>query len=214
MMIPKVPIPWIFAGLLILWILYLTQCRQQKPCPPGRVRIAKVDTQRIIRDYAAITKPKPDTVYRPGDTIYRPGKVIPGKPPQPIFVEVVKEVPAQVDTQAIIRDYYSKWTFTDSLAIPHYKIFVQDTLYKNRLIGRGWKVKSETIYVTATPLPPWQIYAQGGAYTSKTEFISGGELTLGYLNRRGQGFEFSLLRTTGQWHKGIKFHQTIFQSKN
>lgn len=209
----KVPIPWIFAGLLILWILYLTQCRQQKPCPPGQVRIAQVDTQRIIAEYTAFTRPHRDTVYRPGETIYRQ-KIVPGKAPEPIFVEIVKEIPARVDTQAIIQDYYSKYTFTDSLIIPHHRIFVQDTLYKNRLIGRSWQVKSESQVITKTPQQRWQIYGEGGAYTSKTEFLSGGELTLGYLNRRGQGFEFSILRTTGQWHEGIKFHQTIFQSKN
>jgi hypothetical protein len=203
---------WIFTGLLILWILYLTQCRQQKPCPPGQVRIAKVDTQRIISEYAASTKPTPDTVYRPGDTIYR-YKTKPGKAPEPVFVEVVTGIPIKVDTQAIIRDYYSKYTFTDSLIIPSHKIFVSDTLYKNRIIGRGWRVRSETQVITKTPQQKWQIYGEGGAYTSKTEFLSGGELTLGYLNRRGQGFEFSLLRTTGQWHKGIKFHQTLFHSK-
>ena len=206
----KISPAWFFIVPLIIWILYLTQCRGK--VDSTSTYITKIDTQLIISQYKGSTTPKRDTIYQPGDTIWRPGKVIPGKPPQPIFVEIVKEIPAKVDTQAIIEAYYSKVTYKDSLSIPNHKIYVNDTLYKNQIIGRGWNITSTSQTITKTTTRrPWSIYGEIGPYQSKTQFIAGGEITLGYLNRTGQGIEFSMLRTKGEWLKGIKFHQTIFQ---
>lgn len=204
---------WIFVGLLLLWILYLTQCNKKIYSIP--TQITTIDTQRIISEYISNTSPHLDTVYLPGDTIWRKSKALPAKPSEPIFVEVVKEIPIRVDTQAIINSYYSKTIYKDSLIIPDkFRVFVTDTLYKNKITGRTWDVKAETQVITKTTIKrPWLLYGELGAYQSKALFISGGEITLGYLNRRGQGFEFSLLRTSREWMKGIKFHQTIFQSK-
>lgn len=204
-----VPLQTAVILVAIAYILFLQNCQKQKPCPSAsQVAVVTIDTQKIIDNYTAHTKPKPDTVYRPGQVIWKQ-KTIPGKPPEPIFVETVPKIPATVDTQAIINGYYSMTTYQDSLVIPDkFRVYINDTVHKNRITGRVWRVQSTSSTVTKTIR---QIFVEGTGYNSKTDFISAGEFSVGYMNRNGQSFSISRMRTMGQWQTGIRFHQPLFQ---
>jgi hypothetical protein len=194
--------------LAVIYILYLTQCNSPRPCPP----VAKfiIDTQAIL----ATSQPKIDTIYQPGDTIYRSRLVSVRGKDSMIFVpvQVVKQIPAVVDTQAILKDYYSLVIQRDSLQTEDVKVYVTDTVNQNRITGRAWNV---TI-LKKIQKPKRQFYIGGEGYTStfmnkglSTELVSAASFGVGYINRQGEHFKIGLMRTGGRWHQGIGFYHTF-----
>src|ERR1044072_2600105 len=189
---------------LVLYILYLTQCKGPAPCPQVQSR---VDTQYIN----VYSSPAVDTIYLPGDTVYRKVRV-PGKDSM-IFVEIVRSVPAKVDTQAILQDYYSLIIQTDSIKIPNGSVHTIDTVTKNRIVGR----KLDVVMAPAhDPSYSRQFYFGGGFHTSlflnkglSSEAISAGHIDVGYINRKGQHLKIDLMRTGGRWHEGLSFYHTF-----
>jgi hypothetical protein len=198
----------IIAGLVI-YILYLQQCKQQPKQKDKSPAVLSVDTQAILKKYQVVTHPKTDTVYRPGSVRYKPGA--PGEP-YPVPYEVVKEIPAKVDTQAIIQDYYSVRIKKDSFVTPEVGIRLTDSLYNNDIFGRQWDVQvtSKTVIKTVAPAT---IYFGGGFYNSKTILLSGAHVDLGYINRKGQHLKVDILRMSGEWHKGVTFYQPLWRFK-
>lgn len=97
-----------------------------------------------------IIKREIDTVYQiKSQILYRKGKTIFQE------VEVVKEIPADVDTASILRDYYSKVFFKDTFRLEDKLGFIaiDDTISQNRIYGRKFSstinipAVKETIYV-------------------------------------------------------------------
>lgn len=194
---------------LSLYILYLTQCRiprLARTCPPQEIKVLR-DTQ-YLED---TSKPKTKKIYLPGDTI--PARIIKGKDSL-IFVpfQVVKEVPAKVDTQAIINNYYSMRVQEDSFKTADVTVRTTDTVHQNQIIGRLWNVQ----IITKTPKQKRQFYIGGEGFTSlfmnkglSKEVISAGQLGLGYINRQGDHLKISLMRSAGRWHQGAGFYHTF-----
>jgi hypothetical protein len=205
---------------LVIYILYLTQCKGPAPCPEGRG--IRVDT--VTRVFHDTTKPKTVTIYRPGDTIWKDGL-----PPEHLRAlrnnftmvhdtfEIVKEIPTMIDTQAVIQDYYSKIIQKDSIRYTdgkvRIKVKITDTVYQNRIIGRWWALEyspPESLQKKA------QFYFGGGFHTSlflnkglSSQTISAGHVDLGYINKKGQHLKLDLMRTGGLWHEGISFYHTF-----
>lgn len=208
MIYKSIPALVIFA--LVVYILYLTQCNPTKPCIPVTVtKTVKVDTQRIIDDYTSgWEKPKPDTVIRP--------KYISVKAPDPIFVEHTTIISQKVDTQAIMEDYLSTRVYRDSTSLKHGKVYVTDSITRNQIMARQWIVQDTSIDVTRTTVssPTRKIYIGGGFYTNPAELVSGAHVDIGYINRKDQQIEYSLLRMSGRNHHGITFHQVIHLRKH
>lgn len=55
--------------------------------------------------------------------------------PQPVTERIV-EVPASVDTAAILQSYYTERIYRDTVTLPATVITLTDTVYHNRIIGR------------------------------------------------------------------------------
>ena len=78
--------------------------------------------------------------------------------------EVQVQVPAIIDTQALLKDYYSKVLYKDVLVLPDSlgTVAVTDTISQNRILGRTFdaKVKERTIKETliVKELPKTQVY--------------------------------------------------------
>lgn len=69
-----------------------------------------------------------DTV-RIADTLFLPAP--------PVINRVLVEVPAEVDTQAALRDYFAKNIYQDTIVkTPQLSVIVRDTVDQNRLSGR------------------------------------------------------------------------------
>lgn len=100
-----------------------------------------------------------DTVIVPHDTIvYRKGKDIYHKVP------VYQVVPINVDTLAILKDFYAKRVYIDTLRLSDSLgyIVVNDTISENSLLGRLWtaQVNNTTIkeQIIVKELPKNQVY--------------------------------------------------------
>lgn len=194
---------------LVIYILYLTQCNHPKPADP---KIIRVDTQAILKKYQVHTVPRVDTIYRPGKTVYKDTGKVTTIPGSPVFVDRRVEVPAVIDTQAIIGDYYSRVVQKDSFVNEMARIYITDTVYKNRITGRVWDVGVVSQVITKT-LASRMIYVQGGFYNSKTTLLEGVHADLGYINLKGQHFKVGALRMNKDWHYDITFGQTLWRSK-
>lgn len=200
-------VPTALLILALLYILYLTQCNPPRPCPP--VAMIEANTK-------GSSKPKTDTVYRPGDTI-RISKLVTIKGKDSIvFVpfQIVKTIPAIVDTQAVVNAFFAMRIQSDSFKTPDVTIQVTDTVEQNQITGRLWNVQ----VVSKTPVQKQsrQFYFGGGGYTSlfmnkglTTEAISAGHIDIGYINRKGQHLKLDLMRSAGRWHQGISFYHTF-----
>ena len=133
--------PYLVIIGLVLIILYLRGCFGSSS-EEGEVRIGGKDYQVVKREI--------DTFYQiESQTIYKKGKDIVHE------VEVVKEVPANVDTLSILKDYYSKVFYRDTLKLKDTLGYfvVSDTISKNKIQGRSFqsfiripKIK-ETVYL-------------------------------------------------------------------
>lgn len=127
-------IPYLIIGLLLVVIFFLRECSPEpKPCPPPSV-VTHTDTILVPVD-------NPYPVPVPGDVVYIP-------------------VPADVDTQEILKDYFARVPYERKLGndtVGYLTLY--DTVTKNRLTSyrlKGtWKVIEHTTTITyniTTPL--------------------------------------------------------------
>lgn len=140
---------------LIVVILLLRACNENND--GIKPEIIKVNGKK----YEVLDR-KVDTVYIPKDTIvYRSGKTI--WKDKPVYIDV----PANVDSSAVVRDYYSKIVYKDTLKLNEDigYITVIDTVSQNKIVGRLWntKLKQKTIHETTIvkELPKMQMYIGG-----------------------------------------------------
>jgi len=151
----KLDFKTLLIAVLLIVILLLKMCTPKPNPVPGEV--IKVDGKKYevikrITDTQYITKTK--TLYKPGETIYVD---------RPIYVDV----PQDVDTTEILRDYYAKYVYKDTIKLEDSlgMVTLTDTIQKNKIIGR--KFKSEINQITIKDsifikeLPKNQIYVGG-----------------------------------------------------
>jgi hypothetical protein len=147
------------------------------------LRSCKIDNGPIVKidgkKYQVI-KHKVDTVYvRTTQTVYKKGDVIYRE--KPIYVQL----PPRIDTVEVIRDYYSKVIYKDTLKLKDSLgyITLTDTIFQNNISGREWvshvnkiTIKDVTI---VKELPKNQIYLGGLLnLNNKTGFTSVGPSVL------------------------------------
>lgn len=199
----------LIAGLLI-YILYLTQCRSQKPCP--QPVFERIDTQKIITNFISTwQKPKPDTIIK------RVVRVIPGNTPDPTMeyrdTGSVVYLQKPIDTPALIQDYFSIRVYKDSLKLKHGIVRLTDSISENQIMARQWHLQDTTPSLKVRQ--PRQLYIGGGGYFNlkprDTFLVSAIHMDLGYINRRGDHFKISAMRTTKNWQGGVSFYKTIWK---
>ena len=117
-------IPYLVIGILVLVILY------QKGC----FGVSKKGDQIEINGKKyEVVKHEIDTFYEvKTQTLYKKGKDIVHE------VEVVKEIPANVDTGSILKDYYARVFYKDTFKLKDTLgfIVINDTISKNRVQNR------------------------------------------------------------------------------
>jgi hypothetical protein len=115
---------------------------------------------------------KYEVLKRTVDTIRVPVKTVEYRKGSDIYVEtpIYVEIPAKVDTLSILKDYYAKRVYIDTLKLKDDLgfIVVNDTVSQNSLLGRMWdaQVNKTTIkeQIIVKELPRNQVYigAVGG----------------------------------------------------
>jgi len=121
---------------------------------PGRtVRIDGKKYEVIKHDIDTFEVVKTKIVTKKGSDIYHE-----------TIIEKEVVIPAIVDTQALLKDYYSKVLYKDVLVLPDSlgTVSVTDTISQNKILGRTFdaKVKERTIKETmiVKELPKTQVY--------------------------------------------------------
>lgn len=116
----------IAIATLIFIILMMKLCTPKPPIKPGdtiKVNGKKYTVIQRIIDTQYI--PKTQTIYKPGETIFVE---------TPIYIDV----PANVDTGEILKDYYSKRIYKDTLKLKDSlgQITLIDTIQENKIKSR------------------------------------------------------------------------------
>jgi hypothetical protein len=150
---------------LVIVILILRSCSSNGD---KKDDIIKVDGKKYI-----VVKHEIDTVYQTTvQTVYREGKTI--FKDVPVYVNV----PANVDTLNILKDYYTKVTYKDTL---HLKdslgyISVIDTIFNNKILNRVWDSHVNKITINdkiyLKDLPKTQLYFGGVLGFDKVNIVN------------------------------------------
>lgn len=167
----------------IVYILFYQMCGNHGKCPDQEVKSVKVDTGYIIEKFKSTwQKPKPDTI------------ILPGKKPKP---EIVYQdgpptvIMKDVDTAAILQDYFAKVYYSDSLQTQYGTITVEDTISQNRIQARRWLTNFTIPVVTKTITQSVkqrnQMYAGFSGLFGQQNI--GAEINLSLKNKKDQVYE-------------------------
>jgi len=155
---------YIVILILLIVIAYLRGCGPSNP----------EETIDINGTSYIVIKREVDTVYQEVKQVeYREGKTIYKE--VPIYVNV----PADIDTAAVLNEYYSVNVYKDTLQLDSNLgyITITDTIIKNAISGRIWnsnvkyKTIHETIFVTETPKNQYFLGVGGGVMQPNAVFL-------------------------------------------
>ena len=156
--------------LILVGIIVFDRCNPSKP------EIIKIDG-------------KPYEVIKwKVDTQYFPKKIIINKPGEVIIKDttIYVEVPQKVDTGKILKNFYSKNVYKDTLKLPDSLGYVSlsDTISQNKILFRSFSADVRQKVITDTKivkdLPKTQVYLGFNSQFSKPDFVNsvGGSILL------------------------------------
>jgi hypothetical protein len=126
----------------LIGLLIFTKGCNDKDITKGGTTVVNGKTyQNITQVVDTIYVPTKQTVYKPGKTIYKE---------TPVFVAM----PREVDTVAILKDFYCKEVYKDTLKLNDGLGYVSviDTVSQNKIIGRVWNSQVNKIIVKDTKI--------------------------------------------------------------
>lgn len=167
---------FILALVALVLFLLLKYCGKGKEVPDT----VTIDTTYVHHYHDTGYVPLPSIVYLPGkapealekwDTLYVEGVTV-------------------VDTMAILRDYHSIVTYSDTLKNEYGHITVNDTISRNRILARGvvtdMNIPTVTKTITKHEQPRNQVYAGGGVFGNGKDFLSGYQVQVNLKTKNNQ----------------------------
>jgi len=117
-------------------------------------------------DIVKVNGKKYELVKHTVDTVYVPVKTVEYRPGKKIYLDKIiqVQVPARVDTASILKTYYAKRIYIDTLRLADSLgyIVVNDTISENTILGRLWNAQVNKITVKdqiiIKELPKNQVY--------------------------------------------------------
>lgn len=137
-------------------------------------KLAKVENK-------VIETVKIDTLYVQNDTtIFKKGKTI-----FKTKIDTV-EIPVYIDTTGVIKDYYTKYVYNDTLNFDdHGKVMINDTITQNSIYSRSVTATLAKIYITKettkSEKPKVEFYVGGGVGIGGYNFLN--NMTSSFLVR-------------------------------
>lgn len=133
--------PYIIIAILTIIIFYQKGCYGKKEAG-STVNIGGREFEVVKHDIDTFYQIDTQKFYKKGKDIVK-------------IVEVVKEIPANVDTLSILRDYYARVFYKDTFKLKDSLgyIVINDTITTNRIFSRGFAsyinipTIKETIYL-------------------------------------------------------------------
>lgn len=127
---------FILIILLIGVIFFMRMCGDGKQDPPNVINVDGKKYQVLKRIVDTQYVKTTQTIYKEGKTIYVD---------TPIYIDV----PAKVDTGSILKDYFAKYTYKDTLKLKDSLgyVFITDTITKNKILNRTFKADINKIII-------------------------------------------------------------------
>ena len=155
-------------AIAVLVVIVLLEIWNPGGIMPGKtIRIEGKKYEVIKHEIDTVDVIKTKVVTKKGDDIYHE-----------TIVEKEVFIPANVDTAALLKDYYSKVLYKDVLVLPDSlgTVSVIDTISQNKILGRTFdaKVKERTIKETliVKELPKTQVYYGFTGGFNKADVVS------------------------------------------
>lgn len=178
---------------LIIIILLLRMCDGESN------EVKKGDTIKVNGKKYEVVDHRRDTTYITRDSIvYKKGKDI------KVEVKVPVYIPANVDTQEILKDYFSRRFYIDTLDLGQKSfVIVKDTITENKILSRVFessiteRIISDTLFLVEPPKRQMFIGFQMGF--DKKDIINYGGLSLLYKDKKDKIFGLGLgINSNGQ----------------
>jgi transcriptional antiterminator Rof (Rho-off) len=171
---------------LIIIILLLRMCDGESN------EVKKGDTIKVNGKKYEVVDHRRDTTYITRDSIvYKKGKDI------KVEVKVPVYVPANVDTQEILKDYFSRRFYIDTLDLGQKSfVIVKDTITENKILSRVFessiteRIINDTLFLVEPPKRQMFIGFQMGF--DKKDIINYGGLSLLYKDKKDKIFGLGL----------------------
>ena len=155
--------------IILVGIIFL-----QRACAPDPEQpIHDINKVTIDKKEYELLKHKKDTFWRT-EHIYYKGDPIPGK-------TIYTEVPQDIDTAEIIKDYFAKRPYSETVqietdSINYGTVTVTDTVHQNKLFSRFYdfnlKIPEVHDVIVVRELPKNQLYIGGGLNFDKINLIN------------------------------------------
>lgn len=151
MKLPKLDLKTLVIFALIIIVILMRACDSSSTSPGETIKVDGKKYEVINRIVDTVNVPVKTIEYRKGKNIY-------------IDSLIYVQVPVKVDTSSILKDYYAKRIYIDTLKLKDGLgyIIVNDTVSQNTLLGRMWdaQVNKTTIkeQVIVKELPKNQVY--------------------------------------------------------
>jgi hypothetical protein len=134
-----------FKTLLILVLIIVILL--MRACSGGKIDDNNEETIKVNGKKYVVVKRELDTIYKKiTQRVYKPGKTI--------YVEkpIYTPVPVNVDTSKILKDYFAKNIYKDTLKLKDSLgyIALTDTIFKNNILGRTWESNINKVTVKET----------------------------------------------------------------
>jgi len=135
-----------------------------------------VDLKKYIKiggkKYELLSK-KIDTLWIKQDTVKIPNYI-----PTPVSISPIPQpIPVNIDTLAILKDYYAKYFYKDTVKVSKYgNGVINDTISKNKIISRSimWDLNIPIVKETITikSLPKAKVFFGGSVGIDKRKFLN------------------------------------------
>ena len=141
----------ILVIVLIIIIILMRTCDGSGDKPGETIKIDGKKYEVLKHDIDTLIIPHDTIVYRKGKDIYHD-------------TTIYVPVPTNIDTGTVIKDYYAKRVFIDTLKLADSLgyVIVNDTVSQNSLLGRLWNAHINKMQINETlivkELPKNQLY--------------------------------------------------------
>jgi hypothetical protein len=179
-----------FKTLMILGLIIVILLMQM--CNGDKKEINKGDTIKVKGKKYEVVDHRRDTTYLTRDSIvYKKGKDI------RVEVKVPVYIPANVDTQDILKDYFARRFYVDTLDLGEKSfVIVKDTITENKILSRVFessiteRIINDTLFLAE--LPKRQMFVGFQMGFDKKDIFNYGGLNLLYKDKKDKIFGFGL----------------------
>lgn len=162
-----------YIQVLLIIVLIAVVVIQRSCKSPDNIDIPNDNIVTLSKTEYELLLHKSDTIWKT-EIIYKKGKPVPGK-------NIIVEIPQNIDTAQILKDYYLKRSYKTSVriandSVDYGMVDIYDTIHQNKIYSSDYifHLKLPEVHETiiVKELPVRQIYLGGGMSFDKISLIN------------------------------------------